>query len=148
MNGLERFERWYYRNRAKWGRRRRMIFPSPLELEFVELMGGKVWRSKRIRDRKRNFPLAIILSMGPVLGGENMKREVRYGRYFVDFSNDVNRVIEIDGAQYHMDVVADMDREIYLTSKPYNCRILRIKTYEIRNQPDRVQQKTMKFLTY
>lgn len=87
------------------------------------------------------------MSMGKWLNEEKFKREVRYGKYWVDFANDLNRVIEIDGRQWHMDVVADFDRDIYLREKPHNCQIMRVKAVRLWNDKDRVQREVLKFLT-
>ena len=148
MDGLERFARWYYRTRAKWNRRRRLIFPSPAELQLIELMGGRVVRFTFLQDPRTHFPAAIVLSMGPCFRAEKVHREVRLGRYYADFCNDLNRIIEVDGAQYHMDVVAEMDREVYLRDKPYYAQILRIKAQDITRKPAIVQKRVLKFLTY
>jgi very-short-patch-repair endonuclease len=123
-----------------------MIFPSPIELEFIELMGGKVVRFTKLRDPRTKFPAAWIVSLGPMMKAQNVHREVRYGKYFVDFSNDLHRIIEIDGSAYHMDVVADMDREIYIKARQPGMRMMRIKTYELRNNKHSVQSRVIDFL--
>ena len=93
---------------------------------------------------------AIVVSLGPVLKHQNVRREVRYGKYFVDFANDLDRIIELDGAAYHQDVVADMDREIYIQElcrrQKREARILRIKAYELYNNPTGTQNRVLKFL--
>ncbi len=135
----------YYRARSRYWQYKRLIFPSPAEVRFVEIMGGRVWRWRR---------LALVVSLGRHLRGGNFRREVRYGRYYVDFANDLNYIIEIDGAKYHQDVVADMEREIYITDHCWKyapahgrqARILRVKAYHVYNNSRKVQDDVLNFM--
>lgn len=132
----------------------RYIFPSPAELRLIELMGGKVFRVRWLRQQRTGFCFAIVLNMGRIFNKEKVRREVGYGRYWVDFANDLNRIIEVDGDAYHMDVVADFDRELFIkeyckrTPNPAarEARILRIKASELYRNPNNVQQKVLGFL--
>jgi hypothetical protein len=136
----------YYRTRSAIWRHQRLLFPSHAEVRFIQLMGGRVWQAKRIKPFGNRQPLTIVLSLGHWLRDEKFKREVRIGKYYVDFANDIGRLIEIDGATYHMDVVADMDREIYIRNRLPGCRILRIKAYHIYNNTRKVQEQTLRFV--
>jgi very-short-patch-repair endonuclease len=116
-------------------------------------MGGKVVRIRPIRDLRTHFPAAIVVSMGPIFRAEKIRREVRFGAHFVDFANDINRIIEVDGAQWHMDVVADFDREIRIKehTRKYavpgqEARFLRLKAYQIINNPATTRARVRKFL--
>jgi hypothetical protein len=111
---MQKLTRTIRKWRGRYRRARRLVFISPAEARFIELMGGKVLVWRRIRDKHTGFPMAYYWNLGKRLKAEGFRREVRYGLYFVDFANDLNRIIEIDGNEYHMDVVADMDREIYI----------------------------------
>jgi very-short-patch-repair endonuclease len=125
---------------------------SPAEARFVQLMGGTVKTTTRIKARDTGFPLTYYWNLGRRLKAEGFRREVRYGPYFVDFANDLNRIIEIDGSQYHMDVVADMDREIYIRELCYKwhpnreARILRVPAYRLGLDSRRVQDDVLKFI--
>lgn len=136
----------YRRWRGRIRRMRRIIYMSPAEARFVILMGGKVITFKRFKHRKNGFPVTIVLSLGKYLKSENFKREVRYGKYFVDFANDVDRIIEIDGWQYHMDVVADFDREIAIKTMRSDAKFLRIPAFRMNLEPARVQQEVLEFM--
>lgn len=116
---------------------------SPAEAKFVELMGGRVWRLP-IKRWGSGFPVTIVWSLGPDLKNECFKREVRIGRYFADFANDVGRVIEIDGDPYHMDVVADLEREGYLQER--GQKIMRIPASRLWKNPARVRRDVLKFI--
>lgn len=135
----------YLRARSKWYRLQRLLFPSPAEIRFVELMGGRYVTFKKIRGGPNHFPLVLILSLGRELRAEHYRREVRVGKYFVDFGNDVGAAIEIDGRQYHMDVVADIEREMYLYARSW--RLLRVQAPRLWNDPKRVQRDVLKFIT-
>jgi hypothetical protein len=135
----------YYRIRSRVWRMKRIIFPSPAELKFITLMGGKVWQSKYIK-WPGGFPLAIVFSKGKFLREEKVRREVRVGKYFIDFGNDLKYGLEIDGRSYHMDVVAQFDRDIYLYER--NWKVLHIPAIWLWNNPNKVQQQVLGFLLY
>ena len=134
----------YYRLRSKYWRMKRILFPSPAELRFIEIMGGKVVRFKKIKSRKSGFCLAIIYSLGAPLNDERFKREKRVGRYFVDFGNDICIGIEIDGKQWHRDVVKEFERDSYFYQLGW--RIKRIDAIRVFNSPDKVQREVLQFL--
>lgn len=143
----------YYRARSNYRRVKRLLFPSPAELRFIELMGGRVYRLSWLRDPATRFPAAIVWSRGKILRHAKMKREVRYGRYYVDFANDIHWVIEIDGSPYHQDVVEEFDREVYVrdfirkvTRGSQDLRLLRIRAPRIWNDRNGLQNEIISFL--
>ena len=123
---------------------RRLFFMSPAEARFIELLGGHVIRIKRIKHPRNGFPLTIYWRMGKILGNEKFKREVRIGKYFVDFCNDLGWIVEIDGRDYHMDVVADLEREGYIIERGFE-HWLRIPAHRLWRDPAQVQRDTLKF---
>lgn len=133
-----------------WRRQLRYLFPSPAELRLIELMGGHVLRLKFIKRPSNGFCFAIVLNMGKLFNMERVKREVGYGRYWVDFANDLNRIIEVDGNPYHMDVVADFDREVAIKELcargKFEARFLRIRADELYRNPNDTQRKVLAFL--
>lgn len=140
----------YYRARSQYWRIKRLLFPSPAETRFIELMGGKVFIIDRLKSSS-GFPMAIVLSRGKILREAKMKREVRYGKHYVDFANDLNWIIELDGTYWHQDIVADMDREIYinemLRKNPYGMRLLRVRAPRIWNDRTGLQNQIIDFLS-
>ena len=134
----------YFRVRATYFRYTRLYFPSAAEVRLVEIMGGKFLTFKRIRHWQTKRPLTIIYSLGKVLGNEKFGREVRAGRYWVDFMNDLFMGIEVDGAAYHTDVVAQFERDSYLYQRGY--RIIHIPAIKLWNDPAHVQQTILKFV--
>lgn len=140
----------FYRARSTYYRLKRLAFPSPAEVKFLELMGARVRTFPYIRAGVRGFPLAIVLSRGKLLRQARLKREVRYGKHYVDFANDIHWVIEIDGSPYHQDVVADFDREVYLRDflrkHGHELRLKRIPAPRLWNDRARVQREIIQFL--
>ena len=127
---------------------RRMVFPSPAEIEFLRIMGGRFIIVSWIVDPKTKFPLTIILDLGKILRRENIEREVRVGAMYIDFATvglSYNRGIEVDGAAYHEDIVKEQDRDDYLAARGWS--VLHIRADEIYRNPGRVQQRVMNFLS-
>src|SRR5579884_2187911 len=116
---------WKYRKIRSWSRRqRRLWFPSPAELKFIDIMGGTYTTIGWIKRPATKFPFAIVWDLGPYLKPENFEREKHAGRYFIDFGNDILWGFEIDGQAYHRDVVAEFERDSYLYQRGW--RIMHI----------------------
>lgn len=143
---LERYYIW----RSIYWRWQRLLFPSPAEIRFLRLMGGKCTTFGRIQPAFVQFPLAIVWNSGKILRHAKMHRETRVGGYYADFGNDLNWFLEIDGTPFHRDVVADFDREVYmrefLRRQKKDMRILRIPAYKLWHQPDVVRAQVIKWL--
>lgn len=121
----------------------RYWFPSPAEMKLVELMGGKVLRFERIRYGKNKFPLSIVIWRGWLFWRERVKREVYVRGYYADFMNDIGRIIEVDGDEWH-DAIYDSERDYHL--KKSGCTILRVRAYDIYKHPELVRNKVKHFL--
>jgi hypothetical protein len=134
----------YKRRRSAWRMCMRLLFPSPAEVQFIRVMGGKVTTFGVVRLRPNQFPLSLVWSLGPVLKAEHFEREVRVGRCFVDFGNDLRRAIEIDGRVWHKDSQAELQRDQYLEARGW--RILHIPALRLRTDPQAVVQKVQSFL--
>lgn len=133
----------YKRMRSKYRRLVRLLFPSPAELKLITIMGGRVLKFKRFQ--MHGFPLAIVYRQPTLFRAEHVKREVRCGRYYTDFANDVGWAIEVDGSVYHMDEVAEYEREIYMYGRGW--RLLRIRAPRLWNDKAGVQRDVISFLT-
>ena len=143
----------YYRLRSQYWRAKRLLFPSPAEVRFMQLMGAHILTPHIYKLRpinKNGFPLCIVISRGKILRQAKLRREVRIGRCYVDFANDLNWIIEIDGTPYHQDVVADFDREVYmreyLRKQKKDLRILRVPAPRLWHARARVQRDVIAFL--
>lgn len=139
----------YRRLRAKYRRLKRLLYPSPAEMRLVELCGGKVLtiasvRGNRTKKNPAGFPLAFVISMGALLRAEGVRREVRCGKYWIDFANDISRAIEVDGADYHTDIVYEQERDDYLVSKGYF--VMHLPAIEMTRRPETVYKKVSEFL--
>lgn len=149
----------YYKLRASYYRMNRMLFPSPAELKLIEIMGGKVIRIKFIKHHETGFKLAFVLSMGKILKAQKFEREVKAGKCWIDFGNDIQWGIEVDGKQWHRNVVKEFERAEYLSGfcdrkcqkkcqKHLNVgwRIKHIDAVRLYNEPAKVQAELLKFL--
>lgn len=145
MEFWKTLKRRFYRTRSAYRRRMRLLFPSPAELKFIELMGGRVVRFDWLHHPRSKYPFAVVLSLGRILRRHHFKREVRVGSKFTDFCNDLKYVIEIDGAAFH-DIVEMQRRDEYLAN--YECEVLHIPAVSIWNAPDKTKRRVIKFLTY
>lgn len=144
MDWIRKIKHKYYHLRGRYYRDSRMIFPSPAEIRFIRLMGGKVVTVGFFKHLKTGFPLAVVLTMGKTLRQEQVRREVRVGGKYVDFGNDINRGIEVDGKAYHTDIIAQVERDEYFNK--HGWLVLHIPAIEVFNQPDKVQRKVLNFL--
>lgn len=137
---------WFLRRcRARYWRYKRLLFSSPAEIMLIRLMGGKAITIDSIKN-KNGFPITIVTDMGRWFSKENLKREVRYGKYFVDFANDLDRIIEVDGEPYHRDIIKEQTRAEYFSKQ--DLRVLHIKASDLFANPDAVQRAVIKFLVH
>jgi hypothetical protein len=144
---MNRIKRLYYRARRFINvarRNRRMVFPSPAEVNFVRLFGGRVLVVPFLKDPRTGFPAAVFVSMGWFLRQEHIRREVPVGSKWIDFGNDIKRGIEIDGAEYHRDIVKEQDRKEYLEARGWV--VLHIPGTHIKRYPQKVVDDVVAFL--
>lgn len=134
----------FYRARAKYYRWNRLFFPSAAEVRLIEIMGGKMLSIKWIKHHQTKHPLTFVFSLGNTLQHEKFNREVRAGRYYIDFGNDLAMGLEVDGAAYHRDVVKQFDRDSYLYQRGW--RIIHIPAVRLWNDPTGVQQQILSFI--
>ena len=130
-----------------WRRRlSRILFPSPAEAQFVRIMRGQALTIPLIKSRRTGFPLTILWR-GWILKGELIEREVRVGKYYLDFATPGSRflkAIEIDGSQWHMDVLKDQERDAYLRARGWDVK--RIPARRVFREPRMVYLEVCKFL--
>lgn len=101
---------------------KRLLFPSPAEKKFIEVMGR--W---------------FFVWWG-------VKREKRIGSYYVDFVIPRRRLgIEIDGAKYHNNrVIEDWQRDQRIGK--YGWTIMRIPARDLWREPQKVRARVLKEL--
>jgi hypothetical protein len=134
----------YYRWRSNFYKRQRLLYPSPAEVRLIRLMGGRVLSLPFIRHPQTGFPMAKVLSMGKVFNRELVQREVRVGSKYVDFGNDLKRGIEVDGQEYHKDIVVQVERDEYFAR--YGWRVLHIPARDLWLHADKVYWQVLDFL--
>lgn len=115
-------------------------------MQLITLMGGKVLTTNLVRHKRTGFPLTLVVDLGSWFGKEQMRREVRIGRYWTDFGNDLCRAIEVDGDQFHKDIVKEQQRDDYIERMGW--RILHINAGDIFTNPDMVQRRIIAFLLH
>lgn len=149
----------YLRLRSRYWRTQRLLFPSPAELQFIKILGGKFIRFP-ITHRRTGFPFAVVFSLGKVLRNEGFKREVRAGRFWIDLANDVGIGFEIQGKMWHTgNVLKEQFRYNYLSNfcvpkcrlycrKHLNIglRIMYIDAKRLWTEPDKVKAEVLHFL--
>jgi very-short-patch-repair endonuclease len=92
----------------------------------------------------RKYPLTIIVSRG-WYRRHRIEREVAVWGYAIDFANRRHKLgIEIDGRGYHMDVVADQERDEHL--RKYGWRIKRIVAARLWKEPQKVRADVIRFI--
>jgi len=78
--------------------------------------------------------------------GTHFRRQVRLGRYIVDFaSHKAKLVIEIDGSQHSEQVAADTERTRFLEAQGY--RVVRFWNNEVLTNMDGVLEAIQQALT-
>jgi very-short-patch-repair endonuclease len=108
-------------------------------------MGGHVLTINKLRHYKTKFPRAIIF-MGSFLKHELVQREVRVGAMYLDFACITpwdRKAIEIDGKNFHRDIVKEQNRDDYL--EKYGWRILHIPAEDLYRKPDKVRDRVIRF---
>jgi very-short-patch-repair endonuclease len=146
MSGIATFRTRLHYAHNDWRRRGRILFPSPAEVRFVRIMGGRAVTFHFIRHPKTKFPLVVFVTMGRTLRREFVQREVRVGAMYVDFAfvNDyTKKAIEVDGST-HNDIVKEQNRDDYLRARGW--RVLHIRGIEIYRQPKKVRDRAIAFL--
>lgn len=108
-------------------------------------MKGKAITIDLIRDKRTGFPLTIVTDMG-WFKKQNIRREVRIGKHWTDFGNDIERCIEVDGREFHQDIVKEQQRDDYI--ERFGWRILHIKAGDIYDNPDAVRRQVITFLIH
>lgn len=144
---LNRFDRYVYIKRASFRRRIRLLFPSPAEVRFVQLMGGRVLCVPFIKNPYTHFSLCWIMSLGKYLARENIRREVRAGAMFIDFGAVTpyyKKGIEIDGRNFHRDVLKERERDLYVAD--YGWQLLHVQADVLWREPSKVQRAVLAWL--
>lgn len=144
---LSRLKYQLYKLQATWRKRRRLLFPSPAEVELIRIMGGRYITISWMVDPKTKFPLTVVTDLGTILKRESVAREVRAGAMYLDFATvglAYKKGIEVDGRAFHMDIVKEQERNEYVGQ--YGYSLLHINAGEIYREPNRVQQRILNFL--
>lgn len=130
----------------EWRRIDRLLFPSPAEVRFVQLMRGHALTIGFMKDKRTGFPLTLLWR-GRLLKNELIEREVWAGKYCLDFATPhaaYCKAIEIDGADFHRDIVREQQRDDYLRAQGW--QVMHVEARKIYREPRVVYIETLKFL--
>jgi hypothetical protein len=147
MHQYRRLKFRIYKARQAWRKRRRLLFPSPAEVELIRIMGGKYIVLGWVKDPRTGFPFTLIWDLGTILKREGIQREVRAGAMYLDFATvglRYRRGIEVDGLLFHRDITIEQERDEYVAK--YGYKLLHVQAAEIYREPARVQQRILNFL--
>lgn len=136
-----------YKIHARFRKRKRLLFPSPAEIDFIRLMGGKAIVIDHVKNPFTKFPLTFVTSMGDELEREYVQREVRVGAMYIDFGVQTpyyKKGIEIDGKNFHRDIIAEQRRDKYV--RDFGWDLLHIQADVLRREPKRVHDLVLDWL--
>lgn len=143
MHGKLKYK--YYIVRSMVGRKSRMLFVSPAEIRFIRLMGGRVVTFPQTKHPRTGFPLAYVITLGRQLKHGGYDREVRVGSKFIDFGCERRRRgIEIDGRNFHRDIVHEQQRDDYV--ERYGWVLMHVQASDLWREPDRIKREIAKFI--
>lgn len=76
-----------------------------------------------------------------------VRREVRVGAMYVDFAFVTpygKKAIEIDGRDFHRDIVKEQERDDYLRARGW--QVMHIQALALYHNPESVRKRVIKFL--
>jgi very-short-patch-repair endonuclease len=116
------------------------LFPAPVEVRLVEILGGTTLTIGRLRRNGR--PMTITLSRGRLLRSRRFRRAVLDGQGIL--ANDVKWAIQILGPEYERDVVAAYERDEWL--EEHGWRLGYVRAFDIWNHPEKVRENIVPFI--
>lgn len=144
MRSLKKLQAKIARARDAWSKRRQLMFPSPAEVEFIRIFGGRYITFSRVKDPDTGYPLTIVTNLGVVLKRELIRREIRVGRYFIDFGQITpwdRRGIKIED---RLDVVKYQELDDYVRGLDWS--LFHLEAAAVFREPMRVQQRVLEWL--
>lgn len=140
MSRRAKYYQFYDRIRDSIYARYERLFPSPIEVRLIEILGGSTFTIGTIRRGDRQ--LTITLSRGKLLRSERFRRAVLDGKGVL--ANDVKWAIAIQGPEYERDVVAAYEHDELL--KEQGWRVRYIPARDLWQSPTRVRSSVQQFL--
>lgn len=116
------------------------MFPRPVEVRLVEILGGTTLTIGTFR--RNGNPLTITLSRGRLLRSRRFRRAVVDGCGVL--ANDVAWAIRIMGKEYENDVVRMFEHDEYL--EEHGWRLGYVREHDIWNNPRRVFYDMTRFI--
>lgn len=116
------------------------LFPTPVQVRLIEILGGTTFTIGRYRHNNR--PMTITLSRGSLLRSQKFRRGVLDGMGVL--ANDVKWAIAIQGSEYERDVVSAYERDERLAEAGW--RVAYVQVRDLWNNPQNVRQNLLQFL--
>lgn len=130
---------FYDRTRDRIYARYERLFPSPVHVRLIEILGGTTITIGTIR--RGNRPMTITLSRGRLLRSRKFRRAVLDGMGCL--ANDVKWAIAIQGPDYERDVVSAFERDEKLEAAGW--RLAYVQVRDVWHNPERVRASLMPF---
>lgn len=110
------------------------LFPSPVEVRLIEILGGTTFTIGGIRHGNR--PMTITLSRGKLLRSRRFRRAVLDGKGVL--ANDVRHAVILQGADYENKVVEMYERDERL--EELGWQLIYVKVRDIWQNPKAVRE--------
>jgi very-short-patch-repair endonuclease len=115
------------------------LFPTPVQVRLIEILGGTTFTIGAVR--RNNRPLTLTLSRGRLLRSRRFRRRVVDGTGAL--ANDIKWAVMIQGPEYERDVLAVFERDEKLEAQGW--RLAYVTARDIWNRPDKVRQNLLPF---
>jgi hypothetical protein len=135
IDGYDRFRDFFYS-------RYESLFPRPVQVRLIEILGGTTITIGGIRHNNR--PMTLTISRGKLLRSRRFRRAVINDHGVL--ATDVRWAIIIQGADYERDVVSAYQRDEQLEREGWNLAYISLK--DIWNNPNRVRQNLLPLFAY
>lgn len=117
------------------------LFPAPVQVRLLEILGGTTITIGAIRHNNR--PLTLTLSRGRLLRSAKFRRQVLDG--FGVLANDIKWAIAIQGPEYERDVVAAYERDEKWAEQGW--RVAHVRIHDIWQNPNAVRDNLTPFFS-
>ena len=135
MNVHQRFIDGFDRLRDAVYARYESLFPRPVEVRLVEILGGTTITIGNVRHNNR--PMTLVLSQGKLLRSRRFRHMVIDGRGVL--ASDIRWAIMIQGPEYENDVVMAYERDERLKSQGWRLAYVTVK--DLWQNPEAVRRK-------
>jgi very-short-patch-repair endonuclease len=116
------------------------LFPTPVQVRLIEILGGTTITIGGIR--RNNRQLTLTISRGKLLRSAKFRRMVLDGRGVL--ANDIMWAIAVQGSEYERDVVSAYERDERLRAAGW--RLAYVNVRDVWTNPASVRNNILQFL--